>query len=88
MITAWQERKLQLDADGARKSLAEPVEAWSPNSPKEVDIEVEDKAEVVPVTKMDIMEAKMTEDYKKITEKDLEAGKDFSNLHLGEFRRY
>ena len=85
MITAWQERKLQLDADGARKSLAEPVEAWSPNSPKEVDIEA---SEVVPVTKMDIMEAKMTEDYEKITQKDLAAGKDFSNLHLGEFRRY
>jgi hypothetical protein len=37
---------------------------------------------------MDIMEAKMTEDYEKITQKDLAAGKDFSNLHLGEFRRY
>lgn len=37
---------------------------------------------------MDILEQKMTAEYEKITSKDLEAGKDYSNLHLGEFRRY
>lgn len=54
----------------------------------EVGAEAEVEASVVPVTDIDILEQKMTADYEKITQKDLDAGKDYSNLHLGEFRRY
>jgi hypothetical protein len=40
------------------------------------------------VTEIDILEQKVTAEYEKITQKDLDAGKDYSNLHLGELRRY